>query len=160
QARLGIGWAQLRRGAGATPATASRLTLLDVDRAFERIQGLGGAGSVGERQRLLGELFAGATPEEAGFLVRLVTGELRQGAVAGPLEEALARASGIAAPEIGRAMMLSGDPGAVARAALTEGRPGLARFRLRLFQPLQPMLAQPSQDLEEALGRLGEAALE
>src|SRR6185295_19569690 len=56
--------------------------------------------------------------------------------------------------------MLSGDPGAVARAALTEGRAGLDRFRLTIFTPLQPMLAQPGEDLDEALDRLGEAALE
>ena len=57
-------------------------------------------------------------------------------------------------------MMLSGDPRAVARAALTEGRAGLARFRLQIFTPLQPMLAQPGEDVEDALERLTEAALE
>src|SRR5207244_2535430 len=48
----------------------------------------------------------------------------------------------------------------VARAVLTEGRAGLARFRLELFRPLQPMLAQAAEDLGAALERLGEAALE
>ncbi len=54
QARLGIGGAQLGRALGGGRATTSRLTLLDVDLAFERIAALGGAGSAAERQRLLG----------------------------------------------------------------------------------------------------------
>jgi DNA ligase-1 len=56
--------------------------------------------------------------------------------------------------------MLAGELPEVARAVLTEGRSGLARFHLQLFRPLQPMLASPAADLSEALDRLGEAALE
>ena len=52
-------------------------------------------------------------------------------------------------------------PGSAVRTrALAEGRDGLARFRLEMFRPLLPMLAQPSPDVEDALGRLGEAAFE
>src|SRR5262249_33381876 len=55
----------------------------------------------------------------------------------------------------------AGDLGSVARAVLTEGRAGLDRFRLELFRPLQPMLAQPAESIEEALETLGgEPALE
>jgi len=56
--------------------------------------------------------------------------------------------------------MLAGDLGAVARVALTEGAPGLARFRVQLLRPLQPMLAQAADDVVDALTRLGEAAFE
>ena len=48
----------------------------------------------------------------------------------------------------------------IARAALTEGAPGLARFAIELHRPVQPMLAQPARDLDDALGTLGTAALE
>src|SRR5436305_1033121 len=64
------------------------------------------------------------------------------------------------ADEVRRALMLAGELPEVARAVLTEGRPGLARFRLELFRPLQPMLASPAGDVSEALERLGEAAFE
>src|SRR4030095_15827950 len=55
---------------------------------------------------------------------------------------------------------LGGDPGAVAQAALTEGRAGLERFRLEVFRPVLPMLAPPVETLDEVIGRLGAAALE
>ena len=160
QSRLGVGGAQLGRAFEGTRATTPALTLREVDETFERIARASGPGSVAERARLLGALFGRAMPAESDFLARLVLGELRQGALAGLMEEAVAKASGIPLSEIRRATMVSGDSRAVARAALTEGAAGLDRIRLRLFTPLQPMLAQPGEDLEDALGRLGEAALE
>jgi DNA ligase-1 len=136
------------------------LTLQAVDESLEKIAAISGKGSASERQRLLTVLFAAATAPEQDFLARLIAGELRQGALAGIMEEGLARATEIPIAEIRRAMMLSGDPEAVARAVLHEGRAALARFRVELFRPVQPMLAQPADDLDQALERLGEAALE
>ena len=160
QGRIGLGGAALRAARPGTAAGEAALTLGEVDRTFEQIAGVSGAGSTAERTRLLGGLLARATPAEQDFLVRLVYGELRQGALAGLMAEALAAASEIPADEVRRALMLAGELTAVARAALTEGRAGLARFRLELFRPLQPMLAQTAADPSEALDRLGEAALE
>jgi DNA ligase 1 len=74
--------------------------------------------------------------------------------------EAVARASGAPGDAVRRALALSGDLGAVALAALTEGAGALDRFRLELFRPLLPMLAQPADDAAAALAELGEAALE
>ena len=62
--------------------------------------------------------------------------------------------------DIRQAFMFSGHIGEVARAALEEGPEGLARFSLRLFKPVSPMLAGSAEDVEEALERLDEAALE
>src|SRR5947208_9174990 len=56
--------------------------------------------------------------------------------------------------------MLAGDLAPVARAALTEGDPGLSRFVLEPFQPVQPMLADSAADVDAALAELGEASLE
>jgi DNA ligase-1 len=86
--------------------------------------------------------------------VRLIFGELRQGALAGLAAEAIAAAAAVPAGEVRRALMLAGELPAVARAALVEGPAGLARFRLQLFRPLQPMLAQPAADVSDALARL------
>ena len=160
QARLGLGSAGVPGAARVPRASASSLSVLDVDETLGRIASVSGAGSGAMRPRLFASLLERATEEEGDFLIRLVLGELRQGALAGLMEEALARATEIPVAEIRRALMVSGDAGAVARAALTEGRAGLSRFRLQLFRPLQPMLAQLGEDLEEALERLGEAALE
>ena len=161
QGRIGLGPAAVRAAMAETAAVASpALTLGEVDGAFAGIAAAAGAGSTGERARRLRALLAAATREEQELLVRLIFGELRQGALAGLMVEGLAAAAAVPAAEVRRALMLAGELAPVARAALIEGRPGLARFRLQLFRPLQPMLAQPAADPGEALERLGEAAFE
>ena len=177
QGRVGIGWSAVAAaGQGETasaplqlsledlmapaPEPDTPLTLLDLDQAFDRIAALSGRGAARERERLLAGVFRRATPEERDFIVRLLAGELRQGALAGVMEEAVAAAAAIPAAEIRRAAMLAGDLGAVASAALTGGRAALQQFRLRIFQPLKPMLAQTAEDVAAALERLGEAAFE
>ena len=160
QGRIGLGGAALRSASPETAAAEPSLTLGEVDASFERIAGTTGSGSTAERGRLLSGLLSRATREEQDFLVRLIFGELRQGALAGLMAEALAAAAEVPADEVRRALMLAGELPEVARAVLTAGRPGLARFGLQLFRPLQPMLAQPAGDVSEALDRLGEAALE
>jgi len=119
-----------------------------------------GKGSTGERQRLLRELLASATEAEGSFLFRLVTGELRQGAVEGLMLEAVAKAAGVPAEGVRRARMLAGSLPGVAKAALSGDAAELAAFNTQLFRPLHPMLAGSAKDASEAIGELGEAALE
>src|SRR5216110_1885610 len=82
-------------------------------------------------------------------------GELRQGALEGRVTEAVARAAGLEAEAVRRATMLAADLGRVAHAALTRGAAGLTSFRVELFRPLKPMLAQAAGDVGDALTRLG-----
>jgi DNA ligase 1 len=159
--RIGIGWAALRAAlAAAPPAPAPSLTVREADAALAEIGALRGSGSAARRSRRLAALLGRATEEERDFLVRLVTGELRQGALEGVLVEGVARAAGIPPGEVRRAAMMAGALPPVAAAALAEGAAGLARFRLRLLAPVQPMLAEPAADVGEALSELGAAALE
>ncbi len=74
--------------------------------------------------------------------------------------DAVARATGLPAADVRRAVMLRGAVGPVAVAALERGADGLAEFRLQVGRPVQPMLASPGDDVESALQRLGTAALE
>ncbi|HEV8479749.1 MAG TPA: ATP-dependent DNA ligase, partial [Candidatus Eisenbacteria bacterium] len=134
--------------------------ILEVDRAFEQLTKLTGPRSAQARTRLLGDLMWRVTPAERDFLIRLTLGELRQGALAGVMEEAIAQASALPADSIRRAVMLAGDLSEVARVALGEGEAGLARFHLTLFRPIQAMLAQVAEDVSDALARLGEAGFE
>jgi DNA ligase-1 len=160
QGRIGVGPAAIRDAAAGPPAAKATLSLHDVDSQLERIECASGPGSGSERARLLGELFTRATQDERRFLARLLLGELRQGALAGLMLEALARAADLTAAEVRRAVMLEGDLGPIARAALTEGRAGLARFELQLFRPLQPMLASPAEGVNDALEAFDRAAFE
>jgi DNA ligase 1 len=156
--QIGVGWAALRDA--PDPAAAPTLTVAEVDAAFERIGRQAGPGSQAERRRLLGELFARATAGEQRFLVGLLSGELRQGALEGVMVEAIARAAEVPVAEVRRALMLRGALGPVAAAALTDGVPGLRAFHLEVGRPLQPMLASTAPTVEAALERVGEAAVE
>jgi ATP-dependent DNA ligase I len=158
QRQIGVGWAALRDA--PDPAAASTLTVAEVDSAFERIGRQAGPGSQAERRRLLHELFGRATAAEQRFLVGLLSGELRQGALEGVMVEAIARAAGVPSAEVRRAVMLRGALGPVAEAALSRGVPGLREFHLQVGRPLQPMLASTAPSIEVAMERVGEAAVE
>jgi DNA ligase-1 len=159
QGKLALGYATLQSALGS-PAGAATLTLREVDAAFSQLKGTKGKGSAASRSDLLRNLFDRATPEEQDFLVRLIVGELRQGALEGVMLDAVAAAANIPPPEIRRAAAFAGGVAPVAKAALSGGVPALERFSIRLMQPVLPMLAQPAEDLESALAQLGTAILE
>jgi DNA ligase-1 len=160
QGRIGIGPATLREAFPELAAAEPALSLIEVNAALDRIARVGGPGSAGERARLVHDLLARATREEQEFLASLIMGELRQGALEGVMVEAVARAARVPASSVRRALMFSGDLARVAVAALTAGAQGLAGFSIRLFRPVQPMLAQTAEELGGALARLGTAVLE
>ena len=156
---IGIGWAALR-DRPPEQAAPPVLTVLEVDASLRKIGATTGRGSQAARREELAGLLSRATGPEQQFLARLLTGELRQGALQAVMGDAIAKAAGVPATTVRRSLMLAGDLGAVATAALTSGDKGLAKFRLTLLQPIQPMLAQPATDVASALERLGEAAVE
>ena len=160
QGRLGIGGAALREARDVPPAGSATLTLAEVDAAFAELASLSGAGAGRRRVERLGDLLRRATAEEQDFLVRLLFGELRQGALEGVLVDAVARAAEVPAPRLRRAAMLAGDLAPVARAVLESGAAALDRFGLSVLTPVQPMLADSAPDVEAALADLGDAALE
>jgi len=159
QGRIGIGYAALRDARGSAAETAS-LEIADVDRTFQSIVATSGSGSQRQRLQLLHQLFSRSTEPEQQFLMRLLMGELRQGALEAVMVEALAKASGAPVERVRRAVMLAGDIAPVASALLEHGEPALAQYDVQLFRPVQPMLAGTADDVGEALADLGEAALE
>src|SRR5882724_5705808 len=160
QGKIGIGYAGLKEALAAAPAAAPEFTLLRIDEDLERLSRVKGRGSAGKRGRLLSSLFTRATAPEQDFLARLLLGELRQGALEGIMHDAIAKAANLPPARVRSAAMRAGGLPAVALAGLTEGEAGLARFALTVFQPVQPMLAQPAGDIDDALERLGTAAFE
>jgi DNA ligase-1 len=157
QRQTGVGWASLREL--PAPAPTATLTVAEVDRAAAAIAEVAGAGSQARRRELLHRLFAAATPAEQELLRGLFGGELRQGAAAGVLAEAVAHAAGVPPATVRRALLLAGDLPVVARAALTGGAAALAEFSLRLGTPLAPMLASSAATPGEALAVAGAPAL-
>jgi DNA ligase-1 len=159
QRQIGVGWASLRDV--GPPADTATLTVSGVDATFTEIKGLSGPGSQGRRRELLARLFGAATGREQQFLRRLLSGELRQGALIGVMADAVAQATGVPLAAVRRAAMLRGDLPAVAAAVLHDGPAALDAFRLEVGRPVSPMLAQTATSTEDALSRLGgEGALE
>jgi DNA ligase-1 len=159
QRQIGVGWAALRDG--FAPAQAPTLTLSEVDSGFSAIGAVSGKGSAAARKALVGELFGRATADEQRFLVGLLSGELRQGALEGVMTEAVARAADVPVAEVRRAMMLRGSLGVVAAAALSGGSEALGAFGLEVGRPVRPMLATSAPTIEDALAKIdGPVAVE
>lgn len=188
QGRVGVGWATVAQmtsepgaeqpvppnaeqdpamtePAGPEPRRAEAgpepgLTVADLDSLLDAVAAASGSGAGGRRAGLIEGFLARAAPAEAGFLRRLLVGELRQGAGEGIVVEAVARAAGVPAAAVRRGVMLSGDLGAVAEIALTGGRAGLEAVGLKLFRPIRPMLASAAASAEAAVSEMGRASVE
>jgi len=182
QRQIGVGYAALGGllPAGGGPdggAGHEPLTLAGTDSVFAEIGATVGPGSQAERRRLLGILFARATPAEQSFLTRLLAGELHQGALEGVMIEAVARAAGVDAGEVRRAHLLGGSLPVVAEAALSAASAAradgagdddaaaaalaaLRAFRLEVGRPLRPMLAASAPAVAGAFERMSPAAVE
>lgn len=150
QGSIGIGYAAVF-GVEVAPAHLESLTLRDVDEVLEAIPTMTGPGSQERRARLLESLFNRATDAEQDFLRRTLTGEVRQGALAGVLVGAVAEAFEVGAPAVRRSLMLRADLGAVAQIAAADGPEGLTEVGLQVLSPVQPMLASPAGSIEEAV---------
>ena len=158
QRQIGVGYAAL--GDLPAPVAEPSLTVAEVDEAFAAIGALAGPGSRDARRGALAALFGRATEGEQRFLRALLAGGLRQGALEGVLADATARAAAVPPADLRRALMLRGDLGAVAAAALAGGRPALAAFGLQLGRPVRPMLASPAASVDDALARIAPAGVE
>jgi len=158
QGTIGVGYATLNES--VPPATEATLSLLKADRLITAIAATGGPGSQSKRRGLLEELMGRATEAEQQFLVRLILGDLRQGASEGIMIEAIARAAEVPAALVRRAALLRGDVRVVAEAALTGGAEALEEFGLEVLRPLLPMLAQTAESVTAALESFSPAAVE
>jgi ATP-dependent DNA ligase I len=173
QRQIGVGYAAIMDLLGpagsaqlAAPPDTPALTVTEADQTFGAIGAQAGPGSQAERRQLLRELLARATETERQFLVRLVAGELGQGALAGVMTEAIAAAAGVPAAAVRRAFQVGGSLTRAAAAALGHaGDPGRAEAALQAVllqvgQPVRPMLAATAPTIEAALEKISPAAVE
>src|SRR6202795_3320539 len=132
----------------------SGLSLTEVQRAFYEIAAARGPAA---KAFLLRQLLERAIPLEAKYIVKIISGDLRIGLKENLVEEAVARAFEVPLGEVKRANMLLGDIGEALRLA-SAGK--LAEARLRLFHPIDFMLASPVESSEEALSYFQNASVE
>jgi DNA ligase-1 len=161
QGRVGIGWRTLATvSEGLGSADTPSITIAELDDAIDLVRRTTGAGSVAARQGVLRSLFERATPPESDFVFRLMTGELRQGALAGIMTDAIARAADVSLDRVRRAAMLGGNLGDTARRALTGGEAELDAVKLEVGRAVLPMLAASSPNVAEAIAATGPASVE
>jgi len=134
------------------------LNVLEVAGSFRQIAAARGPAA---KTALVRDLLVRATPPEAKYIVKIMTGDLRIGLKESLVEEAIAKAYGAtraeALKEVQRANMLLGDIGDTLRLAV-EGK--LAEAKMRMFHPIGFMLASPIESAEEGLSYFAEAAVE
>jgi len=159
QGRVGVGYRTVY-GVQPRPAEEASLTVIDVDRAVDEIEGATGPGSARRRAELLAGVLGRATAPEAAFLRRLFTGELRQGALAGVMADAVAKAAGVPGEIARRALMLSGDLTRMASIAMTEGEEGLRAVGFEIFRPILPMLASSGAGVAAAMAGFERSSVE
>jgi len=157
-AEIGAAWRRHSDAGDVTGDLLSRIegretagiSIRELDVAFAEIAG---ARVARERTALLTALLMRASPDEARYIAKLITSELRIGLREGLVEEAIALAFGAASAAVNRAVMLTGDLG---EAALLARAGRLEEAAPRWFVPMRPMLASPVADATEAVARLGE----
>jgi DNA ligase 1 len=159
QGRVGVGYSTIY-GIESAPAGEPTLTVADLDTAISEVQAATGTGSGAQRRQILAGLLERATEAEAGFVKRLFTGELRQGALAGLMVDAVAKAAGVPAPLARRALMLSGDLTRTAEIAMSGGEDGLRAVGFELFRPIFPMLASTAETVTDAVSSFDRASVE
>ena len=159
QGRIGIGYATVY-GIEVAPADEPSLTIGDLDRAISELQQPVGSGSAAKRKQILAALLGRATNDEAEFVKRIFTGELRQGALAGLMTDAIAKAAGVPGELARRALMLSGDLTRTAEIALAAGENGLRDIGFEIFRPILPMLASTAETVASAMNGFERASVE
>jgi ATP-dependent DNA ligase I len=160
QGRVGIGYSTVYGVEHGRFAAEPSLSIEDVDHAIDEVQAATGPGSAGERRRILGQLLGRATEAEADFARRLFTGQLRQGALAGVMVDAIAKAAGVPGELTRHALMLSGDLSRTADIAIAGGEEGLRAVGLELFRPILPMLASTAASASEAVAGFARSSVE
>jgi len=127
---------------------------------LEKLASLSGKGSQDRKISYITELLSFATPLEGRYIVRTILEELRLGVGSGILRDAIAEAYGADAKLVERAYSLCSDFGEVARIAKIEGNMGLEKIDIIPGRPIESMLAQKVNSVEEALKEFGTAAFE
>jgi len=137
-----------------TKKTGQGVSVLEVETAFRQIAAARGPAA---KAALVRDFLDRATPLEAKYIVKIMTGDLRIGLKESLVEEAIAKAYASPTAEVQRANMLLGDIGETLRLALDKK---FDQARIRLFHPLGFMLASPIESPEEGLSYFAEAAVE
>ncbi len=154
----------LKKKVQTTLGFSEPLTVKRVYETLDKICQASGEGSQDMKLRLLFSLLADASPVEAKYIVRTVTGKLRLGVADMTILDGLATAfygSKKHRYELERAYNISSDLGNITKILAEKGSEGLAKFRIHIGIPVRPMLAERLPSAEEILEKMnGKCAAE
>ena len=134
------------------------LTVQRVYETFDKMARASGPGAIDTKVALLAGLLADASPKEAKYIMRTVTGNLRLGIADMTVLDALSIAYGGGKETrelVERAYNISSDLGKVAKVLAEEGLEGIKKFKVVVGNPIRPMLAERLSSPEEILEKLG-----
>ena len=161
QGAIGVGWATVARlNQGDSAPSGYKPDILGFDQLLSAVLATVGTGSESARSALISHFLTGCTEGEAAFVRRVLVGDARQGALAGVMTDAVAKAAGMKLAVMRRAVMLRGDLGEAAAIALVDGPEAAAAINLEVGRPIQPMLASTSAGAAEAVTEVGSASVE
>jgi DNA ligase-1 len=135
-----------------------KLTAEKVYETLDKMAKTSGSGAIGSKMALLAGLLSDASPKEAKYIMRTVTGNLRLGIADMTVLDALAIAYGGGKESrdlTERAYNISSDLGKVASVVAEKGLAGIKKFKVDVFEPIRPMLAERLASPEEILEKLG-----
>lgn len=159
---LNVSWRTLQKvETQVAQSKKSSLSILEVHQHFADIASASGKGSRQRKEELLADLLARVSPTEKEYLVKMIFGEMQHGVAEGVMQQGVAEAIGAELAVVRRAALLLGDIAEVARLGLTKGKAALNKVSLQLMRPIQPMLAELSEDFDEVFKEHGgQTALE
>jgi DNA ligase-1 len=134
------------------------LTVQRVYQTLDKMAKASGSGAIDLKTALLAGLLAGASPKEAKYIMRTVTGNLRLGIADMTVLDALAIAYGGGKENRGcleRAYNVSSDLGRVAKTVVEKGLEGVKKFKISVGEPIRAMLCERLSSPEEILEKLG-----
>ena len=138
----------------ALPERSSELTLSNLEQEFHTLSSTRGPVS---KLAIILKLLGHASPSEAKYIIKIITGDLRIGLKESLVEEAIAKAYDVPLKDVQRANMLLGDVGETLKLASSDS---LADAHMRLFHPIDFMLASPAESAADALSYFSDAHVE
>ena len=138
----------------ALPERSSELTLSNLEEEFHTLSSTRGPVS---KLAIILKLLGQASPSEAKYIIKIITGDLRIGLKESLVEEAIAKAYDVPLKDVQRANMLLGDIGETLKLASSDS---LADAHMRLFHPIDFMLASPAESAADALSYFSDAHVE
>ena len=142
-----------------TTFTAEKITLERVYETLFRIAKLAGKGSQDLKMKYISSLLNDATPLEAKFVLKILLGTLRLGIAENTIMDALAIAftgKKENKEQIENAYNVSSDLGKVSLLIATDGIDEIKKFKISLFSPIRPMLADRVKSEKEAIKKMSE----